>query len=178
MANQLTLNTPLHTMNQPTSFSIVVAIAENNAIGKDNGLLWHLPADLKHFKAITSGHPIVMGRKTYESIGKPLPNRRNIVVTRQRDFAVEGVEIVHTVEAALALCKNEGEAFIIGGAEIYKSTLDLVDKIHLTTVHASFEADAFFPVLDLDKWQEISREYHAGDEKNAIAYTFSTLIRK
>lgn len=160
------------------NISIVVAISENNAIGKNNQLLWHLPADLKHFKAITSGHPIIMGRKTYDSIGKPLPNRRNIVVTQQKNLEIPGVEVVNSVAAALAFCENENETFIIGGAQIYELALEQVDKIYLTTVHATFEADAFFPVLANDKWQEISSEYHEADEKNTLAYTFSTLIRK
>ena len=166
--------------NEPVNqkrISIVVAISENNAIGKNNQLLWHLPADLKHFKFITSGHTIVMGRKTYDSIGKPLPNRRNIVISRQ-DLTIDGIEIAHSMEDALALCENEKQIFIIGGAEIYKHCMDFTDQIFLTTVHSTFEGDAFFPILDPHKWQEISKEHHLPDEKNALAYTFSTLIRK
>ncbi|MDQ7948587.1 MAG: dihydrofolate reductase [Pedobacter sp.] len=158
--------------------SIIVAIAENHAIGKDNQLLWHLPADLKHFKVLTTGHPIIMGRKTYDSIGKPLPNRRNIVVTRQHGLEIDGVEVVNSLNDALSLCRDEMETFIIGGAEIYKSALDKTDRIYLTTVHATYEADAFFPALDLANWQEIEQEHHQADEKNAVAYTFSTLERK
>lgn len=158
--------------------TIVVAISQNNAIGKNNQLLWHLPADLKHFKAITSGHAVIMGRKTYESIGKPLPNRRNIVVSTQKNLHIDGVEIVNSIDEAFALCENEDEVFVIGGAEIYRLSLNRVDRIFLTTVHATFEADAFFPMLSTNEWEEISTTHHPADEKNPLSYTFSTLIRK
>lgn len=161
-------------MNQ---LSLVVAVSENNAIGKNNQLLWHLPADLKHFKQITSGHTIIMGRKTYDSIGKPLPNRRNIVITRQQNLQIEGVEVVGSLEEAVALCANENEVFVIGGAEIYKTALPLAQKIYLTTVHQSFEADAFFPEINPNEWTETEKESHSPDEKNAFSYTFSTLER-
>src|ERR1700753_4239037 len=117
--------------------SIVVAISENHAIGKDNKLLWYLPRDLKHFKEITSGHTVIMGRKTYESVGKPLPNRRNIIVTRQ-DITIAGCEVVNSIEAAIELCKTQHEVFIIGGAEIYKQAMHLTDRIYLTIVHQNF----------------------------------------
>lgn len=158
--------------------SVVVAIAENNAIGKDNQLLWHLPADLKHFKQITTGHTIIMGRKTYDSIGKPLPNRRNIVITRAADLQIPGAEVVNDVDQALELCAGEDEVFIIGGAELYKSTLSRIHRIYLTRVHQSYEADAFFPEIDFDTWEETNIEQHLPDEKNRVAYTFSTLLRK
>ena len=159
-------------MNQ---ISIVVAISENNAIGKDNQLLWHLPADLKHFKEITTGHPIIMGRKTYDSIGRPLPNRRNIVITRATTLTIENVEVVNTLEDAISLCKNEDEIFIIGGAEIYKHALALTNRIYLTTVHQRYDGDVFFPALNMNEWKEVFKEYHPADEKNTVAYTFSTL---
>jgi dihydrofolate reductase len=159
------------------NLSIVVAISENNAIGKDNQLLWHLPADLKHFKEITSGHPIIMGRKTYDSIGRPLPNRRNIVITRQTDLNIPNVEVVNSLQEAIALCETENEVFVIGGAEIYKHALALTNRIYLTVVHQNYEADAFFPVLKKDEWKEVAQEYHQADEKNNVAYTFSTLER-
>lgn len=161
-------------MNQ---ISIVVAISENNAIGKDNQLLWHLPADLKHFKNITTGHTIIMGRKTYDSIGKPLPNRRNIIITRQKDLNLEGVEVVNSLEEALSLSKDEEEVFIIGGAEIYKQAVAVSHRIYLTRVHQEFEADAFFPELDDESWEEVEKVDHLPDEKNKFAYTFSTLER-
>lgn len=157
--------------------SIVVAISENNAIGKDNQLLWHLPADLKHFKEITTGHPIIMGRKTYDSIGRPLPNRRNIVITRQKDLNLPSIEVVNSLDEAIKLCQNENEVFIIGGAEIYKHAIAITNNIYLTTVHQNYEADVFFPHLDKSEWKEIEREHHQHDEKNSVAYTFSTLQR-
>ncbi|KQC01903.1 dihydrofolate reductase [Pedobacter sp. Hv1] len=158
--------------------SIVVAISANNAIGKDNQLLWHLPADLKHFKEITTGHPIIMGRKTYDSIGRPLPNRRNIVITRNKELLIAGVEVVSSIAEAISLCANENEVFIIGGAEIYKHALPLTNCIYLTVVHQQYEADAFFPELNENEWTTIHQEYHEADEKNSVAYTFSTLERK
>ena len=158
--------------------SMVVAIAENNAIGKDNQLLWHLPKDLKHFKSITSGHTVIMGRKTFDSVGKPLPNRRNIVVTRNTALNIEGVEVVNDLKAALALCTTEKEVFIVGGAEVYKLAMADTDRIFLTVVHASFEADTFFPEIDKDIWKVTASESHEPDEKHAFGYTFSTLERR
>lgn len=156
--------------------SIIVAISENHAIGKNNQLLWHLPADLKHFKDTTTGHTIIMGRKTFDSVGKPLPNRRNIVVTRQ-PITIEGVEVVNSVEAALALCQDEDEVFIGGGAEIYKLAMHLTDRIYLTIVHQTFEADTFFPEINMKEWKEVSHEDHEPDSKNLIPYSFITLER-
>lgn len=159
------------------TISIVVAISENKAIGKNNQLLWYLPADLKHFKSITTGHSVIMGRKTYESIGKPLPNRRNIIVTRQ-DITIAGCEVVKSIEGALALCAGEDEAFIVGGAEIYKQALHLTDRIYLTIVHQKFDADSFFPEINDDEWLETGREDHEPDEKNKLPYSFITLNRR
>ncbi|MFM6975928.1 MAG: dihydrofolate reductase [Sphingobacteriaceae bacterium] len=153
---------------------IVVAIDEQGGIGKNNQLLWHLPADLKHFKEITSGHPIIMGRKTYDSIGKPLPNRRNIVITRQQDLKIEGAEVVNSLKNALELVKNENLAFIIGGAQIFNDAMHLADTLHLTKVHHRFEADTFFPEIKTQEWQETAKESHPADEKNPYKYTFIT----
>lgn len=158
--------------------TIVVAIGENNAIGKNNELLWYLPKDLRHFKTITSGHTVIMGRKTFESVGKPLPKRRNIIITRNTELAIEGAEVVHTIEAALELCKTDEEVFIIGGAEIYKMAMKHTDKIFLTVVHENFEADAFFPEIDKNLWEETAAEKHLPDDKNNLSFTFSTLERK
>jgi len=158
------------------TISIIVAIAENNAIGKNNQLLWHLPADLKHFRVITSGHTIIMGRKTFDSVGKPLPNRRNIVVTRQ-DIKIEGCEVVKSIDEAIALCEGEDEVFIGGGAEIYRQAMDKTNRIYLTIVHKAFDADTFFPEIDYKKWVETEREDYAADEKNNIPYSFITLER-
>ena len=154
----------------------VVAISENHVIGKDNKLLWYLPNDLKHFKEITSGHTIIMGRKTYASVGKPLPRRRNIVITRQA-ITIEGCEVVNSIEAALALCKDEQEVFIVGGAEIYRQSLHLTNRIYLTTIHKQFEGDSFFPEINKQEWKEVFREDFQPDEKNPLPYSFTTLER-
>lgn len=156
--------------------SIVVAISENHAIGKDNKLLWYLPNDLKHFKAITTGHTIIMGRKTYDSVGKPLPNRRNIIITRQA-ISISGCEVVNSIDEALALCKDEPEVFIVGGAEIYSQSMHLTDRIYLTIVHKKFEGDSFFPEINKDEWTEVTREDFQPDEKNSLPYSFITLER-
>jgi dihydrofolate reductase len=156
--------------------SIIVAIGENNAIGKNNQLLWHMPNDLKHFKEVTSGHTIIMGRKTFDSVGKPLPRRRNIVVTRQ-NITIPGCEVVKSVEDGLALCKDDDEVFIGGGAEIYKQAMHLTNRIYLTIIHQSFDADTFFPEINKQEWKEISREDFQPDEKNPLPYSFITLER-
>ncbi len=160
------------------SISLVVAISSNRAIGKDNQLLWHLPADLKHFKQLTSGHTILMGRKTFESIGKPLPNRRNIVISRQEALFFSGAEVVSSLEKALELTKDEKEVFIIGGAEIYQLALPIATTIYLTEVEATYEADAFFPVLPDDEWKLLHKAAHSPDEKNNLPYTFCVFQRK
>jgi dihydrofolate reductase len=159
------------------TISIIVAISENNAIGKNNQLLWHLPADLKHFRVKTSGRTIIMGRKTFDSVGKPLPNRRNIVVTRQ-DIKIEGAEVVKSIDDGIALCQGEDEVFIGGGAEIYRQAMDKTDKIYLTIVHETFEADTFFPEINYKEWVETEREDHQADEKNKLPYSFITLERR
>ena len=156
--------------------SIVVAISENHAIGKDNKLLWYLPKDLKHFKDITTGGTVIMGRKTYDSVGKPLPKRRNIIVTRQ-PITIEGCEVVNSIEAALDLCRDEDEVFIVGGAEIYKQAMHLTDRIYLTIVHENIDGDTYFPEIKEDIWKETERADHEPDEKNALPFSFITLER-
>jgi dihydrofolate reductase len=155
---------------------MLVAVSENNGIGKNNQLLWHLPADLKHFKNITSGGTVIMGRKTYESIGKPLPNRRNIVISRQKALEIEGIETVTSLSEAIKMT-NEPEVFIIGGAEIFNLALAQSTKIYLTRVHQHFDADTFFPALNAQEWIESDKQSHLPDEKNKFAYTFSTLTK-
>ena len=158
--------------------SIVVAIAENGAIGYKNDLLWHLPADLKRFKEMTAGHSIIMGSRTFRSLPKgALPNRRNIVLSRtQQDFP--GAEWAASPEVALELVGEEAEAFVIGGAQVYEQMLPYTDKIYLTRVHADFpEADTFFPELDMSEWVELSRTEYPADEKNRYATTLLELIR-
>jgi dihydrofolate reductase len=160
----------------PQHITIVVAIASNYAIGKNNQLLWHLPKDLKHFKDITAGGTVIMGRKTFDSVGKPLPKRRNIVITRQ-DIKIEGCEVVKSIDEAIALCQDEAEVFIVGGAEIYHQAMHLTNRIYLTIVHHSFDADTFFPEIDYKDWKETAHEDHETDEKHAFAYSFITLER-
>lgn len=156
--------------------SIVVAVSENHAIGKDNKLLWRLPRDLKHFKDITTGHTIIMGRKTYDSVGRPLPNRRNIIITRQ-PITIEGCEVVNSLDAALALCRDEAEIFIVGGAEIYRQAMHLTNRIYLTLIHKNFEGDTYFPDIKANTWKTIEQEDFEPDEKNPLPYSFITFER-
>lgn len=156
--------------------SLIVAMADNNAIGVDNQLPWHLPADLKYFKAVTMGKPIIMGRKTFESIGRPLPGRQNIVITRNQDWSSDGVTIVRSTEQAVAAASPVDEVMVIGGAEIYRAMLPSVNKLYVTEVALSVEGDAFFPNIDPAEWQEVSREPHAA-EADKPAYAFVTYER-
>lgn len=158
--------------------TIVAAIGNNNALGKDNQLLWRLPKDLKHFKELTENHPIVMGRKTYESIGKALPNRTNIVVSRKENWFQEGILIVSTLKEALKFAKKIDEnIFVIGGGEIYKQTVDLADKLEITQVKGDFEADTFFPKIDPKIWKMTDEQCHEKDEKNEHVFCFQTYER-
>ena len=154
--------------------TIIAAIAENNALGKDNDLIWHLPADLKRFKKVTSGHYILMGRNTFESIGKPLPNRTSVIITRNTNYFKDGCLIANSLEDALELSVDEEEVFIIGGAQIYKYSIEnnLADKLDITIVHETFEADVFFPEIDTKVWKEVAREDFEADEKNKYDYSF------
>lgn len=155
--------------------TIIAAAAENNALGKDNQLVWHLPDDFKRFKILTSGHFIIMGRKTFESFPKPLPNRTHVIITRQADYKVpEGCIVVSSLQEAIAFCPKEEEVFVIGGGQIYQQAIDLVDKIDLTRVHTSVEADTFFPEIDLSKWELVFEEFHPKDEKHNFDFTFLT----
>lgn len=154
--------------------SIIVAIDENRLIGKNNQLPWHLPADLAHFKAVTMGKPIVMGRKTYESIGRPLPGRRNIVISRQ-NLKIPGVEIFSGIEEALQALKTEKEIMIIGGSTIFEQVLPIAHQLYLTIIHHQFEGDAYFPAWDKNQWKQTSIESHSPDEKNVYSYDFITL---
>lgn len=159
---------------------IVAAVANNNVIGNENRLIWHLPADLKHFKELTTGHTMIMGRKTFESIGQPLKGRKTIVVTTQPDYDAQGCQLAHSIEEAIKMVKHEKEVFIAGGAEIYRQTIDLyyTRRIYLTRIYANFEGDTFFPEIDPEKWQVIEREDHQPDEKNQYSYSFLTYKRK
>jgi dihydrofolate reductase len=158
--------------------SLIVAMAKNRVIGVNNTLPWHLPADLKHFKSLTMGHHIVMGRKTYESIGKPLPGRTSVVVTRNAGYSVPGVIVVHSLKQALASCGNDEEIFVIGGAELYRQAIKFADRIYLTEIDADISGDAHFTEFDSRFWQEAGRECHEADEKNAHPYHFVLYDRK
>lgn len=158
--------------------TLVAALAENNAIGLNNDLLWHLPDDFKHFKALTSGHYIIMGRKTFESFPKPLPNRTHLIITRQTGYtAPEGCFVFSSLTEALDYAKEQEEVFVIGGGEIYTQSLPFADKLELTRVHATFDADTFFPEFDTQVWQLEKTTMHEKDEKHAFSFTFQTFIR-
>ena len=154
--------------------SLIVAVSSNGIIGRDGGLPWHLPADLKHFKSTTMGHHLIIGRRTWEEVGKPLPGRTMVVVTRSRHFAPEGPEVVRSVEQALELARADDEPFIGGGSQIYRIALarDLVDRIYLTRVHAEIEGDKVFPDFDLEEWELVSEAHHEADEKNEFDHSF------
>ena len=157
----------------------IAAVADNGVIGKDNDLIWHLPDELKHFKQLTKGHTIVMGRKTWESIGaKPLPKRRHIIITRNADYFATGAEVVTSVDAALALIENDEQPFIVGGAEIYKLAMPFVKRLELTYIHNDFEGDTYFPEFDKNEWEVTSEVRHEADEKHQWPFTFVQLNRK
>lgn len=158
--------------------TLIVAASTNNAIGKNNKMLWHLPDDFKYFKKNTIEHSVVMGRKTFESIGKPLPERRNIVLTRNQDWLAEEVDSANSLEEVLTYCRDERQIFIIGGADIYKQFLPLATRILLTRVHAELDGDAFFPELIEQQWTLTSKEEHPKDEKHAYDFSFEVWDRK
>ena len=157
--------------------SLIAAMAANRAIGIDGRLPWHLPADLKHFKALTLGHTLVVGRKTHESIGGALPGRRTIVITRQQGYAAPGAEVAHSLEEALEK-SGDGEVFIGGGEEIFRRTLGEADRLYLTRIHQDFPGDTFFPEIDESAWTVVEREDHPATEKNPYAFSFLTLDRQ
>jgi dihydrofolate reductase len=158
--------------------TIIAAIGENNALGKNNQLIWHLPADLKRFKKVTTGHHIIMGRKTFESLGKPLPNRTTIIVTRDKNYTAEGCLVVNSLSDAVKTASSDENPFILGGAEIYKQSLEIADILDLTFVHHTFDADVFFPEIDKTIWKETFREDFKKDEKNIYDFSFVKLGRK
>lgn len=162
--------------------TLIAAAAENNALGKDNDMIWHLPDDFKRFKKLTSGHMIIMGRKTYESLDGPLPDRKHIIITRQKNYA-DKVDssccvVVESIEEAIAKTDSAVENFVIGGGEIYKLAIPLADKIELTRVHSTFDADAHFPEIDLNKWHLEHEEYHPKDDKHKVDFTYQTFVKK
>ena len=159
------------------TLSCIVAVADNGVIGKDNELPWHLPADLEHFKTLTMGHAIIMGRKTFESIGRPLPGRTSIMLTRSRDDAPEGVTVVGSLDEALESCGKDADAFVIGGASVFREALPRCDRLYLTRVHADIEGDTFFPPGSLRGWTLLEDEPHPPDEKHPYPYSFQIYER-
>ena len=158
--------------------TMIAAAAENDALGKDNDLVWHLPDDFKRFKDLTTGHHIIMGRKTFETFPKLLPNRTHIIITRKKDYTAEGCIVVHSMEEALNKVVNDDQPYIIGGGEIYKLGLPYADKIELTRVHGDFDADAFFPEVDPADWELIEEEHHPADDRHQCSFTYLTYLRK
>ncbi|WP_281227753.1 dihydrofolate reductase [Flavobacterium aquiphilum] len=156
---------------------MIAAVAENNALGKNNELVWHLPNDFKRFKALTTGHHIIMGRKTFESFPKPLPNRTHVVVTRNKDYNPGGCIVVDSIEKAIAVCPENETTYIIGGGEIYNLGLPFADQLEITKVHHSFDADAFFPEINSDEWKEIQTEFNPIDDKHQYAFTYQTFVK-
>lgn len=165
----------IHTPN----ISIIVAIAQNNAIGKDNDLLWHISDDLKHFKSLTSGHPVIMGRNTWNSLPRrPLPKRRNIVLTHDSAFCDEGAEVAHSIAAVLDLVRDEEEAFVIGGGNIYTQFLPFAQKLYVTHVWQDFDADVFFPIIDASLFVKVSETEKMLDEPSGLTYTYADYHRR
>lgn len=158
-----------------TSLSLIVAIAQNNVIGINNTLPWHLPEDLKRFRALTMGHHIIMGRKTYESLGRLLPGRTTVIVTRNLGYSVEGAIVVHSLDNAIKACGDDSEAFLIGGAELYRQGLQYAHKLYITEIDLDVAGDAFFPIWDSEAWLEESREHHAS--ANGLVYSYVTYIK-
>lgn len=157
--------------------SLIAAIGKNNELGKNNQLLWKLPADMKHFRTTTSGHPVIMGRKTFESLGRSLPNRRNIVITRDKNYQSDSVDVVYSLEEALSLLDNtSGEAFIIGGGQIYTESIVKADKLYITHVDATLDADTFFPTID-SSWKKVSEEKHEKDTENEYSFILTEYIK-
>jgi len=159
--------------------SFIVAMDKNRVIGKDNQLPWHLPADLKFFKRVTMGHPIIMGRNTYESIGKPLPGRENIIVTRNKEYAQEGCTIIHSVDELLQMASRQNEeVFVIGGAELFQATFSMADRLYITKIEEEFTGDTYFPEFNQSEWELVSQEKGIRDEKNPYEYFFTIYNRK
>lgn len=163
-------------MNNIT-ITLIAAASENNVIGKNNGMVWHLPDDFRYFKNTTKEHSVVMGRKTFDSMGKALPDRRNIVITRDQKWSAEDVDVANSLNEVFTYCRDEREIFIIGGAEIYKQALPYAHKILLTRVHTKIDGDAYFPEFDESKWKLTDSKRHESDEKHAFAFTFEVYER-
>jgi len=161
-----------------TELSLIVAMDDNRLIGSNNNLPWQMPADLAFFKRTTMGKPIIMGRKTFASIGRPLPGRRNIVITRDSGFSATGCEIASGIKAALSFCSDAEEVMLIGGASLYQQTIDQATRLYITRIHHSFEGDTWFPEIDLSLWKQETREEHGADHSNPYAYSFVKYVRE
>jgi len=157
--------------------SLIVAMTPDRVIGRDGGLPWHLPADLRRFRELTMGHPMIMGRRTFQSLGCILPGRRHIVITRNPDFKCPGVDVAHSLDAALALAAKSDEVFVIGGAEIFRQALPRADRMYLTLIDAQIKGDTFFPEYDESDWREVASEERAADQKNRYKLAFKKLER-
>ena len=157
------------------NISVIVAVAKNGVIGQNNTLPWHLPEDLKHFRALTTGHHIIMGRKTYESLGRLLPARTTVIVTRNQDYCLDGALVAHSLEEAVILCGGDDEAFVIGGAELYQDGLKLANKLYVTEIDFEVAGDAFFPVFSKEEWNEVSRESHTSAQ--GLDFSYITYVR-
>ncbi|NIL97950.1 MAG: dihydrofolate reductase [Planctomycetales bacterium] len=162
---------------RPPGLAIIVAMSANRIIGRGGTLPWHISADLRRFRRLTTGHAIVMGRKTYESIGRPLPQRRSMVISRDRAFRAEGVEVVASLDEALRLCRDEQQIFVIGGSSIYELALPRADRLYITQIHATIEGDTFFPPFDEADWQLVEDQRQAADENNPFPFSFRTYDR-
>ena len=168
----------LSSIEKTKEVTIIAAAAENNALGKDNRLIWHLPEDLKRFKRLTSGHAIIMGRKTFESLPKALPNRHNIVISRNKSYTAAGASVCHSLKEAMVLADNDSQPFIIGGGQVYEQAIEIAHKIELTRVHKDYEADTFFPFIDLSKWNIISEESFENFKDEPSHFSYLTYIKK
>lgn len=176
--NEVPFNKTKKSMSKKPQITMIAAAAKNDALGKDNDLIWHISEDLKRFKRLTSGHAIIMGRKTFESMPKALPNRTNIVLTRKKEYQPEGAIVVHTIEEALKLVKDDEQPFVIGGGEIYTLFMSFCNRIELTRVHHEFEADVFFPKIDSSAWEIIAQEDHTSTETQPFDYSYITYEKK
>jgi len=158
--------------------TLIAAAGQNNELGKDNDLVWHLPDDFKRFKQLTTGHYIIMGRKTFESFPKPLPNRTHVVITRNENYTKQGAVVVHSLDAALLKAASDPQPFVIGGGEIYKMAIEVADKIELTRVHGTFDADTYFPAIDKNQWELIAEVPHEKNDRHNYTFTYETWVRK
>ena len=165
-------------MVKTKEITIIAAVSENNVLGKNNKLIWHIPNDLKRFKKLTLGHSVIMGRKTFESIARPLPQRKNIILTRNKNYKAKGAVIAHNVKEALNFCENDNQPFIIGGGEIYKLFMSISNKIELTRIHKSYDGDAFFPEILEEKWKLVNSKKNNLNETKIINFSYLTYIIK